>query len=134
MTDIIYDSCRSFSVNDSIFDDVRDNYSDFSQWFKKCNDLNRTVVKSGGKSAIAILKYKSSSIKICTFIVSKHQRRHGVGKALMAELFDHAKMMGKEELYLSVLNTNKNFIKFCEHVGFKLQSTDGTNLIFNYKF
>lgn len=133
MIDIIYDTCRSICVNDNIFDDVRDNYSDFSQWFKKCNDLNRTLVKADGKSAIAILKYKSSSIKICTFIVSKHQRRCGIGTVLLAELIDHAKYMNKKELYLSVLSNNDNFIKFCNHNGFVLQSNDDNTLIFSYK-
>lgn len=130
---IKYKSCRSLCVKDDIFDDVRSNYSDFDQWFKKCVDLDRTMVTVDDDSAIAILKYKANAIKICTFVVRGNHRQQGLGGTLIAELLDHMVKMGKEELYVSVRNTNERFINFCKNNGFSQCSDDGNNIVFSRK-
>jgi ribosomal protein S18 acetylase RimI-like enzyme len=130
---IKYISCSKLNQFDPIFIDARLQYPKFDEWVEKCQSLHRIVVTISNLDGLAILKYESDSIKICSFVIRPFLRRKGNGSKLMEELIAHSRKMRKSKLYISVLNSNDTFLTFCQKFGFSLLKNDGINSVFTYE-
>lgn len=127
------DTCDNIPNTLKIFDEIKYYYPGFNQWFIKCQALKRTAIVFNNFQAIAVLKIKQNSIKICTFIVDKEHRNNNIGTHLMDDIKNFARTnVSIDHLYLSVKNENIVFISFCKKNDFSIINKNNDETLFQF--
>lgn len=126
--------CYSISIEDQIFDSIRDDYDGFDQWFRENCQLEQreAFVIDGGDSlaGICILKDEDDEeyglpagrLKLCTVKVAEPHRRQRYGALLLKAALDNAVRRGRTGLYVTVFDRHPELIRLLEDLGFEFAS------------
>lgn len=136
------DNGWNIDLNDSIFDTLKNEYSDFSDWWARsvCKTMRDVYVyysensqDKGKIKAILVLKEEEQEVldsepqiilkdvlKICLFKVDESTRGMKLGERLLKMAFEYAKLKNKKQLYLTHFTTGPNdkLISLIETYGF----------------
>jgi L-amino acid N-acyltransferase YncA len=138
--------CHQLDVSDSIFTSLRNDYSEFNEWFVKCQREHRQaflIESSQGYSGVAILNIEQPGefglrgkvLKICTFKVADNAHGYRYGELLLKSVFDYIDQNGVEKAYLTCFPHQLELIRFLENFGFfQLCATDHGELVFTKRF
>jgi GNAT superfamily N-acetyltransferase len=124
--------CYSISLDDPIFESIRDDYDGFDDWFtNNCQAGQREAfVIDGGESlaGICILKDEEDQeyglpagrLKLCTVKVAEPHRRQRYGALLLKAALDNAVRRGRTGLYVTVFDRHSELIRLLEELGFEI--------------
>jgi GNAT superfamily N-acetyltransferase len=127
--------CYEISLDDLIFDSIRDDYDRFDEWFgRHCQAGQRDAfVIDGGKSlaGICILKDEDDEeyglparrLKLCTVKVAEPHRRQRYGALLLKAALDNAVRRDRTGLYVTVFDHHQDLIRLLEDLGFQIAPT-----------
>lgn len=124
--------CYEISLEDPIFDSIRDDYDGFDDWFKSnCQAGQRDAfVIDGGDSlaGICILKDEDDEeyglpggrLKLCTVKVAEPHRRQRYGALLLKAALDNAVRRDRTGLYVTVFDRHHELIRLLADLGFEI--------------
>lgn len=127
----------NLDINDNFFDDLKEDYIEFEEWFNKKKDKEAYGYFENNKLlGLLVLKYEkigdeeyndikpkmdiNNKLKISTFKVDVIHK--GIGREFINIVFKQAELLHVDEIYLTLFNNNykkKNLISFFEKYGFK---------------
>jgi ribosomal protein S18 acetylase RimI-like enzyme len=126
--------CRAYSLDpkDPIFNSFRDDYADFDTWFDRCRRDHRPAwavrAPTGNLAAFVIVKDSESEppvplsgrvLKICSLKVAEESLGLRLGELLLKAVFDHARSLKADWLFLSVFRHHEQLIELLEDFGFR---------------
>lgn len=138
--------CRYLSeldINDKFFDSLKEDYSNFEEWFKKKQDGNTkcyVTMNNGNITSLLILKIeyededysnftipfnKSKRLKICTFKVT--DKGKGIGEEFINIISREAINNNINEIYVTIYDKHKSLIILLKKNGFYEYTTLGSN-------
>ncbi len=130
---------EEIDLNDSFFDSLKNDYTEFEEWFLKKAKENAYVFYGENESieGFLYLKHendavldvepilsKKSRIKIGTFKINAHGTR--VGERYVKKVFDHAVTAGADEIYVTVFEKHHALIDLFSRYGFKHKAFKNT--------
>ncbi|MFD4325061.1 GNAT family N-acetyltransferase [Nocardioides sp. NPDC058538] len=121
---------HELSLDDPIFDGLKDDYAGFESWFKRAARTQRDalLIDGGGRhAAIAIIKKEPGGefglpgpqLKICTFKVAAEYSGQKYGELLLKALFDRSRSERSVGLYVTVLDKQSQLIALLRDFGFE---------------
>lgn len=138
--------CYQLQKTDSIFDSLREDYSEFDVWLGKCQREHRPAfsIKDGDQyAAVAIVKEEvlndidlsGTALKICTFKVAETASGFRYGELLLKALFDYIHSRGIPQSYLTCYPKQTSLIRFLQRFGFfKHSQLQNDELVFVKRF
>ena len=130
---------KNIDLADVFFDSLKEDYSEFPEWFAKKAENFAYVYKSddGTIDGFLYLKVEEDSIsdvtpaflparrlKIGTMKINAHGTK--LGERFLKKIFDHALFESVEEIYVTVFPKQISLIALFERYGFKRQATKTT--------
>ena len=125
----------SINLNDTFFDSLKSDYSEFSNWFAKKSELGEEVFVQYGEQGdllgFLFLKDESQEIdnkitplmetkkrlKVGTFKIVPHNTR--LGEKFIKKIMDYAVYGGYEEVYVTIYPKHECLINLLTKYGFK---------------
>lgn len=130
----IKDKAFNFDLSDDIFDSLKQEYKEFSDWWSKIANRDVYAYKSdeGRINALLIPKIEIDEVvdctpslsykkvlKICLFKVADHAQGLKLGERLLRTAFDYAIANSVEDIYLTHFCKEKDYLVFLiEKFGF----------------
>ena len=121
---------NNISLNEKIFDILKNNYDGFDFWFNKIKSNNTNIYytkKDGKLTSVMILKLdetdsqqfleKGNILKIRTLLVI--DKKNGIGKMYLSIVDNIAIGNNIDYIYLTIKNDNKELIDFMGKNGYK---------------
>ena len=138
---ILNEYCYNLSLDDDIFNSLREDYDGFDKWFReKCCQTQRMswVIKSenaiGGICIYNQEDYKdlpSPGLKLCTFKISSLMEGRKYGELLLKVAFGHAVKNGIKTLWVTTYSKQEKLIHFLKSFGFRVHSElKGDEMVF----
>ncbi|MDR4306350.1 GNAT family N-acetyltransferase [Chelatococcus sambhunathii] len=130
---------KEINLKDPIFDSLKKQYKEFSEWFKKKSDEPAYVIEtsSGALRGFVYLKIETGEItdvspslpaakrlKVGTFKIIAHGTK--LGERVIKKIFDHAIDENVSEVYVTVFDTHSQLISLFERYGFKEKGSKTT--------
>jgi len=126
------EECFVYNLNqkDPIFVSLREDYSGFDEWLKKCSKEHRKafIVKTPSNELAGLLIWKKENLlpndqpgkvlKICTFKVSELHGGNKLGELLFKPLFEYIELNKYEYTYLTTFPKQTLLIDFANDFGF----------------
>jgi hypothetical protein len=144
---LTYKRFAEIDLNDPFFDSLKQDYSEFSQWFvKKANDYAYAFQgDSGALDGFLYLKVEEDAVddvepplppakrvKVGTFKINPHGTR--LGERFLKKIFDHAVTKSVAEIYVTVFEKHEALVALFNRYGFVYCSTkttpNGVELVF----
>ena len=134
MNNIKHIYIKELDINDNFFDSLREDYSNFNNWFKnkqKDNHMCYTTIENNTITSLLILKIedenesyndflipfsKSKRLKICTFKVSNNGK--GIGEEFINIINEVATINNIKEIYVTIYDKHKSLIKLFKDKGY----------------
>ena len=127
---------HTIDESDTLFDSLRDDYSGFDDWFRKCKREHRqcwTLPANGALSAFTMIKHETpneadleqhmandaSVLKICSFKVSEEHPGLRYGELLLKSVFDYAYRNRCRYAYVTVFQKHDRVLSFLANFGFR---------------
>jgi len=147
MKNITLDSFSNISLEDPFFDTLKNDYAEFSEWYKdkaKNNALAYILKIEGSVHAFLYLKIEDSLIddispllekkkrlKIGTFKIDAHGTK--LGERFVKKIFDNATENAIDEIYVTIFERHASLIKLLKTFGFReygiKKSNNGTEIV-----
>ena len=128
---------HSISEQDPILDSLRDEYSDFDDWWQKCVHEHRKcwVVYEDGLAGLIVRKKEfpddtdaqtpaTKILKICTFKVRPESRGMKLGELLLKQAFWYAQINDYDLAYVTTYADQVPLINLLEYYGFNYTYTN----------
>lgn len=130
-------SAHSISLQDTIFDSLREDYGGFDEWWtEKCVKHHRPcwIVEDDGIAGILVRKDETGAdtdatekaakiLKICTFKVRPEKRGLKIGELLLKKAFWFAQRNSYDLIYITTYETQTTLIDLLEYFGFRHTET-----------
>lgn len=132
MDNLAYIAFKSIDLNDSFFDSLKNDYSEFSTWFNKKAEEFAYVFYNHQNKIDGFLYLKTENdavsdvvpelpalprIKVGTFKINPHGTK--LGERFIKKIFDHAIAKNIDELYVTVFEQHAKLIEIFETYGFR---------------
>ena len=135
MNNIKHVLLKELDINDKFFDSLKEDYSNFEEWFKKKQDSNTkcyVTMDNGNITSLLILKIeyededysnftipfnKSKRLKICTFKVINKGK--GIGEEFINIINNEAIINNINEIYVTIFNKYKLLMKLFNNNGYR---------------
>lgn len=130
---------HAISLDDEIFDSLRDGYPGFDQWWRtKCVPAHRkcwTVSIDGEIAGLVVRKEETHAeagtqhpgpkiLKVCTFKVKPKFRGEKLGELLLKQILWYAQMNAFDLVYLTTFDTQAVLIDILQYYGFVMTGTN----------
>lgn len=130
---------KDVDIEDPFFDSLKNNYSEFCEWFRKKGEEQAYVFEDerGDLSGFLYLKTEKGEvtdaapplpakhrIKIGTFKIDAHGTR--LGERFIKKSIDHALGEGAEEIYVTIFEEHSKLVNLFIKYGFQKASTKTT--------
>lgn len=124
-------SAYEISVEDSMFESLRESYQGFDGWWVKAAKEHRVCYTiesgSGELEALAVLKVETSgdyglngtTLKICTFKVAAAAEGAKRGELVLKAVFQYARRVKANHIYVTVFDEHVGLIRLLELFGFR---------------
>jgi L-amino acid N-acyltransferase YncA len=118
------------SVEDSLFNTLREDYDEFDDWWSKVASEHRTCLtiesNFGNMEALAVLKVEDNEehglqgrlLKICTFKVAAAAEGAKRGELILKALFHYAVELEIDQIYVTVFDYHVGLVALFELFGF----------------
>lgn len=128
---IDYVKAYKLNIRSPIFEGIREDYSDFDDWFRdKVVKEHRSAYVLGSPEApegVAILKSESDQphslkgkvLKVCTFKISEMYSSAGRGELLLSSVVEYARKNQFDRIYVEVFSHFEGLISFLNEFGFR---------------
>lgn len=140
MTEIInIKKFEEIDLNDPLFDSLKEQYKEFTDWFRRKSKENAYTINSedGNLTGFIYLKVEDGEIndveptlpaarriKVGTLKIDAHGTK--LGERVIKKIFDHALADGVSEIYVTVFSTHEGLIKLFEKYGFEKRAEKKT--------
>jgi hypothetical protein len=122
-------TCDQLDLHDSIFDSLRNDYTEFESWLAKCRVERRhawVISDRESYSAICIAKHETSGehkftglvLKLCTFKIAETGIGHGYSELLLHDVLNFAFNKDYDSVYLEILPRYKPLTNLLRNFGF----------------
>lgn len=140
---------KEINLEDEFFDDLKNNYPGFENWFKRKGEEEAYCYEENGKllallflkneeigdddySNIKPIMKRNRKLKISTFKVDVQKKK--IGERFMKIIFDQARFSMVDEIYVTIFDNSekkKALINYFEKFGFKYFGLkDGSELVY----
>lgn len=138
--ELIRQQFRNISLDDPFFDSLKEDYTEFEDWFAKKADEEAYVFENEAGKIEGFLYLKKEEgpmddvdpalppekrMKVGTFKINAHGTK--LGERFMKKIFDHALKYDVNEVYVTVFPKHKPLIELLMRYGFVEKATKTTS-------